>query len=428
MLRRRLPELLCAVSLLCATRAQAQETAAPAPAEEGELVAPKREEEAERARQRELFESSGREAAEEAETDSQAGAGLGQEEGDLQTMTREELEGAGFFYGNASKDQEQSTAVLTLLTAGLVVHGAGHWALGDDRTAAALLTMESVGVLLLGAGIIAPRLVEGEWSGAVYSRHAVYAGTGLIAMSFLLDGAGLLQGVTSEAPTNTTRERGLSVLVQAGYLDTVRFPIQTVLRADVGLDLGAVDVWGTTTQDVALLTSVYGGGLGWRFLQDGDTYTYVYARGEGEYMTFRADGGFDRMSVVGALGGSLDMGLLNRRLRGVGFGVEVGYMSQWYWLETPDINPTTQAATRALGLRLDSLPLEVFTQGNITEKMHMRLWYRRRDGDFLQDGSRLMGIPGIGLTYSSAKNLELVLRGEYGGGLGLWGGLRAWVF
>jgi hypothetical protein len=64
----------------------------------------------------------------------------------------------------------------------------------------------------------------------------------------------------------------------------------------------------------------------------------------------------------------------------------------------------------------------------MTEKMHLRLSYRRRDGDFLQDGARLWAIPGIGLTYNSTKSLDLVLRGEYGGGLGLWGGLRAWVF
>jgi hypothetical protein len=412
--------------MLMAAPAQAQD--APAPAEEGELAAPVREDEAERARQRELFESSGEEAEEEAQTESQAGAGLDQETGDLQSMTRDELVRSGFFYGNAAKDDAQSTAVLALLTVGLLAHGAGHYALGDDRTAAALLVMESVGVLLLAGGIIAPRIVEGEWSGATYSRHAVYAGTGLVATSFLLDVAGLLQGNNSEAPSNSTRQRGLSVLAQAGYLDTSRYPIQTVLRADVELDLGAVDVWGTTTQDVSLFTSVYGGGVGWRFIQDGDSYSYAYVRGDGEYMTLRLDGGFDRVSAAGFVGGSLDMGLLNRRLRGVAFGLEVGYMSQWYWLETPDINPTTQEATRELGVRLDSLPLEVFVHGNMTEKMHLRLSYRRRDGDFLQDGARLWAIPGIGLTYNSTKSLDLVLRGEYGGGLGLWGGLRAWVF
>jgi hypothetical protein len=418
---------LCTALCAWPAWASAQE-AAPALTEESELKAPVREDEKERARQRALFESSGEELEAQIETESQAGTGLGAQQEELQGMTREELEGAGFFYGEAARDQEQSTAVLSLLTVGLVVHGAGHWALGEERTAAALLTMEAAGLLLWGAGVIAPRLVEGDWASAAYSRHAVYAGVGLFGASFLLDVAGLLQADGTEAPANTTRERGLSVLAQAGYLDTKKFPVQTVLRLDMSADLGAVGVYGSTLQDVALGLSMYGAGSTWRFVQDGRSFTYAYVRAEGEYMTFRLDGAFDRLSVLGTVGGSLDMGLLTRRLRGVACGAEVGYMSQWYWLQTAQVDPETQEHVRELGLRLDALPLEVFVHGNMSERMHLRVLYRRRDGDLLQDGARLWGIPGVGLTYSSAKNLDLVLRGEYGGGLGIWGGLRAWVF
>ena len=80
-----------------------------------------------------------------------------QAEPSLETLEVQELVEAGFQFSDGASQFGSTDALLISLTAGTLVHGAGHLYMGDTSTAVNLMIMEGVGVFmsLLSAGVYA---------------------------------------------------------------------------------------------------------------------------------------------------------------------------------------------------------------------------------------------------------------------------------
>ncbi len=135
-------------------------------------------------------------------------------------------------------------AISAALVPGVLMHGSGHYALGDEQTAWRLLKMEGLGIALMGVGGGLLGLTGSDEHPAALYVPLLAGGAALFAGSFLADFLGVsLSGVRSgEAATVPTRLRpGALGRVALGYR-FVRHPAldgSHLLRATASVRAGA---------------------------------------------------------------------------------------------------------------------------------------------------------------------------------------------
>ncbi len=328
--------------------------------------------------------------------------------------------------GGAARRADSTSLVLTLL-AGPFVHGIGHYSMGEQRAAWTLFSASLLGAGLMLVGSQGPRLDGAPAASWAASRMMMYSGAGLFVGSWVLDVIGTLQARNNLSFLNTMLLKGVWVGARYGFVDTPSLPLQHVLQADATLDAGRGWLQLSTLQDVSLKTSSYDASLGVRLWQSSQApQTHAYVRGAGAWFDVRERGRFQRADALVVAGGAIDLRALSRPLRHVVVGGELGFMRQWYRLIAPHPYSRLDSAQppSQWSYTLDSLPFALWTHLNLSELVHMRLSYTRRDGQLLHDLDRQLAVPGIALIYQVADNLDLELKGEYGAGLGLWAGVR----
>lgn len=341
----------------------------------------------------------------------------------LDSMTVDEAKEAGFVFGSEQEDESRTSATLLAATAGLVVHGAGHWQLEEPRTAGILLATELTGLALIGGALGWQAQSDGSPASRVFAGPAVFAGTGMFAVSYLADIMGTVQSVELGLPQNDTRQRGVSATAEYGFLRLDGYPGSTLQLLTVGsrADLGFGYLEAETAQDIYLDTSRYGADLGWRFWRGPGRHNFVFVEVEGDALQFRGTGAFQRFGLAAELGLSLDVGQVISQLRHFVVGTSIGWGRHWYQLPGPD--EEFEGAYRS-----DFIPFEMFMSLNFNDQLNARLSYERRDGDFLQSDSRLLGMVAAELTFRTGAAADLILRAEAGGGYGLSAGLRVWLW
>ena len=405
--------------------ALAQQATSPPPGGERELS----EEEA-------LFEveERGDEGLDEEQTSTQQRDRARQEEDELDGETsREALQRAGFLFGDFGGERRRSTAFLMALFPGLVAHGAGHFYLGDRQTAWTLAAMELGGVALIGLGALAPRAFSRRASQSSVARPAFYTGVGLVLSSYVIDVVGVTRSETPLLYRSPLKRRGASARLGYEFMQARYFPLRNVIAAELELDTGAFQATARSRQDVALLSSFYGGGAGWRIWQVDETEHQVRLRVDGELMQLRDVGRFSRVQGAALLSGVLDLGVVSPRLRRLYLGLEGGYGYQLYALPeaiTPEENaqrdspPELEWEDQGVGL----VPWEMFGGMMFTERLHLQLSYRRYDGEPLAGVNRLLGVPALKVDYRSGRNFDLTFEARYGSGFSVGAGLRIWLY
>ena len=341
----------------------------------------------------------------------------------LESMTLEEAREAGFVFGSDEEEESRTSATLMAATAGLVVHGAGHWHMKESRTAGILLATELTGLALAGSALTWQALSDGSPASRVFAGPAVFAGSGLFAVSYLADIMGTVQSVELGLPQNDGRLRGVSGHAEYSFLRLDGYPGSTLQLLTVGAtaDLGFGYLEAETAQDVYLDTSRYGADLGWRFWRGPGRHNFVFVEVEGDALQFRGVGPFTRFGLVAELGLSFDVGQLISQLRHLVVGSSIGWGRHWYQL--PDAEEELGGAYHS-----DFIPFEMFMSLNLNDQLNARLSYKRRDGAFLQSDSRLLGMAGAELTFRTGSAADLILRAEAGGGYALSTGLRVWFW
>lgn len=353
-------------------------------------------------------------------------------EKELSLMSQQELRAAGFVFGDQAKGSgARSTGTLLAVTAGAAAHGIGHWYMGDRRSAIALAVMEATGIGLWTAAEFLPLISGAELGKAPYSRPLLYSGIGLFGASYLLDVIGTVQGSEQLSFINANRVKGVSVGVRYGYMQLDDVDIRNVMRVDLEADAGWGYLLGHSTQDVGLQVSTYQSTLGMRLWRDARRpQTQVFVEGEGNWLVFRKLGRFERLMALGRVGGALDLGVFSSHFNRVVIGLKGGYTRQWYAFPAEqDYDPLRDASIpEGFGHSIGGISLETFVHFNLSERMHARFAYTRQDGAFLHDLDARWGVPSIQINYRSAARLDIELIGQYGSGLGLWTGLRYWLW
>ena len=124
------------------------------------------------------------------------------------------------------------------------------------------------------------------------------------------------------------------------------------------------------------------------------------------------------------------MGRLARSLRLISFGLKVGYAYQWYAYPTarpPELDQESDAVSPLdISAGLSTVPVEVSGGLSLTEKLYMKLYYTRHDGEYLQDIDTRWAVPSVALRYSVSPKTDLSIKGAYGEGFMVWGGFRLW--
>lgn len=342
----------------------------------------------------------------------------------LSSMSVEEAQKAGFVFEDEQEKSSRTTATLLASTVGLVIHGAGHWQLEEQRTASILLATEVVGLTLAGSGLAWQALSDGSPASRIFAGPAIFAGSGLFAVSYLADIMGTVQSIELGLPQNDSRDRGVSGRAEYSFLRLDGYPGSTLQlltlnsRADLGFGFFEVE----TAQDVYLDTSRYGADLGWRFWRGPGQHNFVYLAVEGDLFQFRGVGPFSRYGLTTRLGVSFDVGQMISQLRHLVVGTSVGWGRHWYQLPIGGEDDLRTAYTA------DLIPFEMFMSLNLNDQLNARLSYERRDGEFLQSDSRLLGMVATELTFRTGDRADLILRAEAGGGYGLTAGLRFWFW
>lgn len=371
-----------------------------------------------------LFETRNIRDSQEAEGRERQGEVREVDEKPLDEMNREEAKQAGFIFGNQAEEESRAAAIFLAATAGLLVHGAGHWYVDETNTALYLLVAEGVSVGLIGSAFLWRWLSDDSPASQVYAGPALYAGLGLFAISYILDVVGTAQNSQIGRAENTRRTHGISVEADYHYLglDELSTGSLQMLSAGTTLDFGPFYMRGRTDQDISLETSIYGATFGGRPWRGPFSHDYVFVEGDGEWLNYGGIGGFRRLSGQVRAGVSFELGHWVSQLRRVAIGASIGYGRHWYAFPVPS-SPDLEHA-----LSVGYIPVETFLHFNLTERLNARLAYEYRQGDLLQTARPGLGLASLEFLYRSTNRLDLVLRGRLSGGFSLSGGLRMWVW
>ncbi|AWV89957.1 hypothetical protein DN745_11645 [Bradymonas sediminis] len=372
----------------------------------------------------ELFRTREVRESQEAEARERQGEVREIDEKPLEEMSLEEAKEAGFIFGDQAEEESRSAAIFLAATAGLLVHGAGHWYVDEPTTALYLLVAEGVSVGLMGSAFLWRWLSDDSPASQVYAGPALYAGLGLFGLSYILDVIGTAQNSQIGIAENTRRARGISVAADYRYLGLEELSAGSLqlLSAGTTVDFGTFYFGGRTDQEISLETSVYGATLGGRPWQGPFTHDYVFAEVDGEWLNFGGIGGFRRLSGQVRAGVSFELGHWVSQLRRVAIGASIGYGRHWYAFPIPS-GPELKHA-----IEVSYIPVETFLHFNLTERLNARLAYEYRQGDFLQTARPGLGMASLEFLYRSTNRLDLVLRGRLSGGFSLSGGLRLWLW
>jgi hypothetical protein len=365
----------------------------------------------------ELFELGDDEQLEEsgAEEDSEV-RGERREGIPLRKMDRKQAERAGFEFGEGNQSGARTTGALLAVTGGTVLRGLGHWYVDDQRTALTLAAVEGGALLLAGSGL-------GLWlgdsiprAGRAYGGAAFHVGAGLFGLSYLVDVIGALQDARLRLPSNTARRSGVSFQAGYRYLNADSFPFQHFLVARGDYAFGRVFGDVHTRQDFRLQSSEYETEVGVRLFRGKREDTSLYLAGRGDWLTKRGDGPYRRGRGEARLGASLDLGLVAPHLEQIVAGVDAGWGILAYR------RPTGQESFAWQGTSW-YLPVEVYTDLNLSDRLNVHVSYDKRAGEPLDPSGRLAGVGGVRLRYDSSELFDLEIAGRFGDGYSLQVGL-----
>ncbi|MFB6264327.1 MAG: hypothetical protein ABEL76_11990 [Bradymonadaceae bacterium] len=340
----------------------------------------------------------------------------------IEQMSKAEARRAGFVFGGERRASERTAATAVAATGGLFIHGAGHFFGGQSRTGWMLVAMEGVGLALAGSGLLVEFVGPPTSAASAYATTAFTSGVGVFGLSYLADIIGAVQGDELRLPVNDRQVRGGWLAVDYSFLRTGSLPVQHVLRAQSRFDFRPAYVSVRTDQDVELNSSAYEVTAGWRFWRGSRRHTFAYLEATGGMLDFRSTGAFRRWAGEARAGLSVDMGSLAAGLDQLVLGLETGYGRSWYRAPVPDASGYRRLWAAPY------LPTRVYAHMNVSEKLHARLEYRRRAGEYLQRTRRFGGIGTLAFRYDSSELLDLRIRGDLGGGYALTAGFAFQVW
>lgn len=337
------------------------------------------------------------------------------------TMSRSELQEAGFVFEDMLDLQARAQATLFAMTAGSILHGAGHWKLGDNRTALALLGMEGVALSLIASGTVLalnpteiPALDERR-------RDLWYLGAGLLGMSWLIDIFGTAYHDDLGIPTATAREVGWGGGLSYEYWRPNNLSLRHVASAHAAVKTRRLHLEGTSAQELGYGMSDYAVTGRWFPLIGTSLQTRLGLELSTRFLQYRLDNPYERGDFSLSLVGSLDLGRLFPHLAQMSAGFELGLGARAYRFPLERVDGWTK--WRYGGW---FLPFRLFLALNLTDALRLQIAFERQQGYWLEQKRGRIGVPTVEFTYRSTRRLDLNFFATFGDGFALGAGLAFW--
>lgn len=338
------------------------------------------------------------------------------------SMSRVELKEAGFVFEDMLDLQARAQATLFAMTAGAVIHGAGHWQLGDRRTALALLGMEAAGITMIAGGLILAINPSGLPALDERRRELWHLGIGVVAMSWLIDVFGTAYHDDLGIPRATAREIGWGAGINYEYWRPKNLSLRHAAAAHVAAKTRRLHLHLQSTQELGYGMSDYALTGRWFPLVGSSPQTRLGLEISPRYLQYRLDEPFERGQLTLSLIGALDLGRFFPHLDQMSAGFELGLGARMYRFPTPDDDVWTP--WRYGGW---FLPLRLFLALNLTEALRLQVAFERQQGKWLEQKPSRIGVPVLELSYRSTQRLDLTFFFALGDGAALGAGLTFWL-
>jgi hypothetical protein len=316
--------------------------------------------------------------------------------------------------------KRRTLAVAASVVPGALIHGSGHYVLGERRTARRLLKMEGVGLGLLGAGGALMGISGTDENLSVLFVPLMVSGGTIVAGSFLADllGVALPSSASDAAASRPGWPRPDAIAATSVGYRYVLHPalaVDHVARASGALRLGglrlavAAEAGAHGTYRAQEMVTAYR--LPWRPLASSSlevgfdvAHRELPNDGVGSTpMSIWAEAVWDLRDRVPRLPGAYARGRLGLGVELIDYGAIAG------WLD--EVGPFV-AATAGLGLRLGRVDAELF-------------YDHRKDG--LPGGGFFGRLPGMLGSLGVASRLRLPHKWAFTGEARYGTGLTTWV-
>jgi hypothetical protein len=329
-----------------------------------------------------------------------------EEESELSKTPVPTLRQQGFVFSDTAQSTTSTTAALIALTAGIPIHGIGHYWIDDSRTSTALLASEGVAIGLMAGSALAAYADGGASNITGIAAPIFQLGFSGFILSYLLDVVGTLQGNQLVPPSNILNQRGFFAEVAYGFVTSTQASSRHVIRARAGVDFDAGHVAVETTQNLLLGAAEYRGILGARLFRV-RPQTFLTMDVVGDYYQFSETGEFERIGAEARLGGSLDLGAFFSQFNQVAVGMWFGAGRQYF------------AFGNGFDSHTDFLSHQTFFHLNLTKKLNMRLAHGSHPASIVPSLSRLFGVTDLEFVYATTFGF-LKFRTELGDGAAFW--------
>ncbi|RAL25236.1 hypothetical protein DL240_03225 [Lujinxingia litoralis] len=345
-----------------------------------------------------------------------------EERGDaLQGRDRAALEAEGFVFESTVEQRQRAHATLLAASAGLVVHGVGHWYLEEPRTAYFLAGTELVGLTMLAGGLVLKLRPTGAPNVDRFDNDLLFLGISTLGSSWMVDVLGTAYHDNLGVPTSTRRHHGLGIHLGYEYIRPTNLSMRHVAAAQAYWRRRTYDIDLRVAQELSLGMSDYRLGGVWRPWVAASPETSIGVALQGGFLQYRLDRPYERLRGAVGVVGSLNLGRLFPHLDQMALGAQVGLALRAFRFSPESLTGT--------GWRWGgwTVPMRVQLGLNLTDELRFLAAFERGQGDWLLSSNSRIGVPVFRLHYRSTSRLDLRFFAAFGDGVSAGAGLVFWA-
>ncbi len=350
----------------------------------------------------------------------------------LQDMTDEQLRRYGFEWEVQSSLSGSAMAGVLAIVPGSIFHGLGHFYLGDQSTGWSLIAAESLGLGLVGVGILMVAASDDSVLVEELGVGVVQIGGVLIGTSWLVDVLGSIRGSKDPLPDPVVYSELLRTEVGFRFVDSDDVEALNLLELRLDADLGFVQLGAAIDQDIQLQFQRLGALLSLKPVEGRNVHDYMLLRVKGERASFgegsalkildelqgvRTNNTLSRFDV--SLEMSLDLGQIIDHMNnainvlsvGVVFAQDVGKRAALPGRENKAIFVLEERVRFHISQRVVLEPYYIFSEATLVEPLAGGL-----------------GVFGVRTRILPSEGFEVFVDGTFGGGYAASTGLTWYLF
>ena len=345
------------------------------------------------------------------------------EESDAHAGSQREAIEAAIDEGYARRPDDEPAGSLLggmiALVPGFLLHGLGHYYVGEHDTGLDLLLAQGLGLGLIAASMALGNLTRDSGESGAPRRLLMHSGILLFAGSWTADIIGAFKGAASFAPDNT-RTNGTLFALGYRYANDPLTPFSNQVVVRLSLDNGRVYVKPMTHLEVALRTRSVNLDTGVRLFRGENPHNQV-ALGVRLRQTSTPEYGLGTRGYSAYTASKVDLGLLVRSLRNFYVVNRVGVGVEQYQLGDSVGQAPSPFAEAELQDRY--LYIESGFEVNTGQRTHASLRYIQDPSHEMAPASNESGLFEVGLVHRYHDDLDIEFSVLGGQGWAVWAAL-----